>query len=107
MSSPTPERPWARWYGLQRWRDRARLQLKQHPLCVMCLEHSVVVPASVADHVVPHHGDEQLFWFGELQSLCPSHHNSSKAQIEAKGYTTDIGVDGFPVDDRHPFNRRD
>lgn len=70
----------------------------------MCEEHGVVTLADVADHVVPHHGDEQLFWFGELQSLCYSHHNSTKQQIENKGYVNDIGVDGWPVDSNHPFN---
>jgi 5-methylcytosine-specific restriction endonuclease McrA len=105
MSPPTPKRPWARWYGLQRWRNRARLQLQQHPLCAMCLEHGVVIPANVADHVVPHHGHEQLFWYGELQSLCFAHHNASKQQIETKGFARDVGVDGWPVDANHPVNR--
>ena len=105
MSTPTPQRPYARWYGLQRWRRRSALQLKQHPLCAMCLEHGVVVPAQVADHVVEHHGDPHLFWFGDLQSLCKNHHDSSKQQIEHAGFVRDIGTDGFPVDDRHPFNR--
>ena len=105
MSSPTPARPWAKWYGLQRWRNRARLQLKQHPLCAMCLEHGVVMPATVAYHVIPHHGDPQLFWFGQLQSLCRDHHNNSKQQLENKGYVNDIGTDGFPVDVNHPFNK--
>jgi len=107
MSSPTPERPWAKWYGLQRWRNRARLQLKQHPLCAMCLEHGAVIPANVADHIVPHHGDEKLFWFGKLQSLCASCHSSSKQQLENKGFVNDIGIDGWPSDENHPANRHE
>ena len=74
-------------------------------MCCMCREHGVVQEANVADHVIPHHGDEQLFWFGRLQSLCHAHHNSSKRQLENKGYVNDIGVDGWPVDRGHPACR--
>lgn len=91
-------------YGKQRWRNRAKQQLRAHSLCCMCEEHGVVTLADVADHVIPHNGDEQLFWFGKLQSLCYSHHNSTKQQIENKGYVNDIGVDGWPVDPAHPVN---
>ena len=69
----------------------------------MCLKEGWVKPATVADHVVPHRGNERLFWFGELQSLCEQHHNKTKKDIEDKGFSTDIGVDGYPLDQRHPF----
>jgi 5-methylcytosine-specific restriction protein A len=91
-------------YGKQRWRNRSKFQLNAHPLCQMCSVHGVVTLAVIADHVIPHHGDQQLFWFGELQSLCSDCHKSSKAQLEGKGYVKDIGVDGYPVDAAHPFN---
>jgi 5-methylcytosine-specific restriction enzyme A len=107
MSTPTEARPWARWYGLSRWRKLARRQLQAHPLCATCLEHGVVVPAQIADHIVPHHGDPQLFWDpANLQSLCKDHHDSSKQQVEHKGYVNDIGVDGWPCDPAHPANRK-
>jgi 5-methylcytosine-specific restriction enzyme A len=92
-------------YGKQRWRNMSKQQLLREPLCCMCQEHGLVQTADVADHIIPHHGDEQLFWFGKLQSLCHMHHDSNKQQIEKKGYVNDIGVDGFPVDGRHPFNQ--
>jgi 5-methylcytosine-specific restriction endonuclease McrA len=57
-------------YNTRRWQRRAKAQLKEHPLCVMCLARNMVTPATVADHITPHHGDHQLFYFGELQSLC-------------------------------------
>ena len=82
------------------------LQKRAHPLCKMCLEHGVVVIADVADHVVPHKGNQHMFWYGELQSLCRSHHNASKRQIENVGFTDDIGTDGYPVDPLHPFNQQ-
>jgi hypothetical protein len=40
-----------------------------------------------------------------MQSLCEPCHNSAKRQIELRGYCHDIGLDGFPIDPKHPFNR--
>ena len=93
-------------YAKQRWRNRARYQLRKFPLCAMCLKAGagIVEPATVADHVIPHHGDEQLFWFGELQSLCSRHHASHKRHIERSGpsgYSKGkaiIGPDGYPIE---------
>jgi 5-methylcytosine-specific restriction endonuclease McrA len=91
------------WYGLMRWKKRRRAQLRKHPLCKFCLEHSgLVTPATVVDHVVPHGGDRYKFEFGELQSLCTPCHDSVKRTIENRGYSTEIGVDGWPVDKDHP-----
>jgi 5-methylcytosine-specific restriction enzyme A len=107
MPSATPDRPWLPWYDKARWKNRRNLQLQMHPLCAMCLEHSVVMAAEVADHIEPHHGNAQLFWYGPLQSLCTHHHNASKQQLETKGFVDDIGTDGFPVDPNHPFCKLD
>lgn len=92
------------WYGLMRWRRKARRQLAEHPLCTMCLQRNVVTPATVADHVSPHKGDHHSFWFGELQSLCAPCHNRSKRFVEFYGYTTDVDAQGWPTDPRHPAN---
>jgi 5-methylcytosine-specific restriction endonuclease McrA len=79
--------------------------LRQQPLCKFCLERGIVTAANVVDHVTPHRGNRNAFVTGELQSLCEPCHNSAKRQIEVRGYRTDIGLDGFPTDPRHPFNR--
>ena len=105
MTRATAERPWARLYGLQRWRNRAARQMKSEPLCRLCLAAGKVEPATVADHIDPHHGDLLKFWTGELQSLCAPCHSSAKAQIEGKGFVNDIGDDGWPTDPLHPSNR--
>jgi 5-methylcytosine-specific restriction enzyme A len=101
---PARARNYAAWYGKQRWRNRAKVQLRAHPLCVYCLQRGKVTAATVADHIEPHKGDEHAFWNGALQSLCKLCHDSAKAQEEARGYRTDIGVDGWPIDPRHPSN---
>jgi 5-methylcytosine-specific restriction enzyme A len=57
------ERPSAarRGYG-SRWRQARAAFLAQHPLCAACRAQGREVPATVVDHVVPHRGDQQLFW---------------------------------------------
>lgn len=59
----------------------------------------------VADHVIEHKGDETLFWTGDLQTLCPDHHDITKQQREARGFSDEMGADGVPTDPNHPFNR--
>jgi len=94
-----------RLYATKEWRQRSRKQLRDHPLCVMCADQGWVTPATVADHIKPHKGNADEFYHGALQSLCAHHHNKTKKQLEIKGFTTDIGLDGWPSDPRHPSNR--
>jgi 5-methylcytosine-specific restriction endonuclease McrA len=96
---------WADFYKTARWQRLRKLQLARHPLCKFCLERGIVTAANVVDHVVPHKGDWAAFVTGELQSLCEPCHKSAKRQIELRGYRTDIGLDGYPLDPNHPFNR--
>ena len=98
------QQPYDRWYSLNRWRKRAKAHLRREPLCAMCLRQGKVTPATIADHIEPHKGDEMVFWFGPLQSLC-KHHNGSKQMLEHRGYDTAIGSDGWPIDPKHPVNR--
>jgi 5-methylcytosine-specific restriction enzyme A len=100
--SDTSQRPWLKWYDNRRWRRRADLQKRLHPTCAFCEAKGIIAPAEVADHIELHKGDYQKFWFGKLQSLCIPCHNKSKQQLEHRGYTTDIGADGWPTDKRHP-----
>ena len=50
-----------RGYG-PRWRRARAAFLARHPLCAACRAQGRVVPATVVDHVVPHRGDQRLFW---------------------------------------------
>jgi 5-methylcytosine-specific restriction protein A len=92
-------------YNTRRWRHVARYQLMTEPLCRFCLERGTPEPATVVDHVVPHHGDITSFWTGKLQSLCKRCHDGRKGDEERLGYQRDVGLDGLPLDPRHPFNR--
>jgi len=64
-----------------RWR-KVRLQyLRENPLCVECLKEGKVTPATVVDHIKPHHGDKELFWDrNNWQALCEYHHNVKTAK---------------------------
>ena len=46
---------------------------------------------------MPHHGDPELFWHGELISLCKHCHDGEAQQIERKGYGNDIDASGWPT----------
>jgi hypothetical protein len=99
------KRGWRDWYQLQSWRNRAKAQLREHPLCAICLAESRITPAVLADHVQSHHGDWNKFRLGKLQSLCSRCHNSRKRLEETLGFSSAIGRDGWPIDPRHPANR--
>src|SRR5215471_969310 len=96
---------WDSFYRTSRWQRLRGHQLRVHPVCKFCLERGIVTAANVVDHVTPDRGDWNAFVLGELQSLCEPCHKSTKRQIELRGYRTDIGIDGYPIDSNHPFNR--
>lgn len=97
-----------RLYKDRRWIARRAEQLSREPLCARCAKAGRVTAATVADHVIPHRGDERLFFDGRLQSLCDARpwrcHSSGKQSEERRGYSAEVGLDGWPVDGRHPAN---
>lgn len=59
------------------WQKASKLYLASHPMCVRCLRKGKIVPATVVDHIIPHRGDQKLFWNkNNWQSLCKSCHDS-------------------------------
>jgi 5-methylcytosine-specific restriction protein A len=93
---------WNDLYSSARWQRIRRHQLREHPLCKYCAETGIVEPATICDHVEPHHGDRNKFWSGPFQSLCKRCHASAKRFVETRGYRPDVGLDGWPLDPRHP-----
>jgi 5-methylcytosine-specific restriction endonuclease McrA len=55
----------------------------------LCVEHErrgLVVASTIVDHVVPHEGDQGLFWDTDnWQALCKPCHDSWKQKQEAAG----------------------
>jgi 5-methylcytosine-specific restriction protein A len=78
------------------------VQLNAEPFCRLCANLGLVVPATTVDHIVPHDGNLTAFRRGKLQSLCEACHNGWKQREERDGYQPDIGIDGWPLDPRHP-----
>lgn len=90
-------RPWRAWYKLAAWERRRQALFAEEPLCRMCLQRDEVTIADTADHVVPHRGDPELFWHGELQPLCASCHSRLKQREELGAERPAYGVDGYPI----------
>ena len=60
----------------RRWQRARKVFLAAHPLCVRCQQNGRFVKATVVDHIVPHRGDQKLFWDqNNWQSLCKSCHD--------------------------------
>lgn len=77
----------SRGYG-SRWRKARRAFLSENPLCKTCEARDVVTEATVVDHVVPHKGDDTLFWDPKnWQSQCEPCHNT-KTATEDGGFGT-------------------
>ena len=58
------------------WQKARKQYLDANPLCVKCMQEGRYVKATVVDHIVPHRGDQKLFWDrSNWQSLCKKHHD--------------------------------
>lgn len=59
-----------------RWRKARKQFLRQNPLCVECERNKKLTPAIIVDHVLPHRGDDYLFWDkNNWQALCKRCHD--------------------------------
>ncbi len=67
-----------------RWRRFAKNYLNRNPLCVHCRKSGRVTPATEVDHIIPHRGDQELFWDTEnnLQGLCKECHSRKTGRGE-------------------------
>lgn len=81
----------ARGYG-KTWQRARVIWLAAHPICADPFgSHGVVImPATVVDHIVPHHGDMKKFWrTGNVQSLCKRCHDR-KTATEDGGFGREV-----------------
>jgi 5-methylcytosine-specific restriction protein A len=72
------------WYKSARWqRLRWSVLLRDGFACQLCKRVEVHSARLVADHKIPHKGDEALFWDeGNLQCLCKPCHDREKQRQE-------------------------
>ena len=75
---------WHRWYNTQGWRRLRSLVLERDLFtCRMCGRIEADTSQLVADHVLPHRGDDALFWdAGNVQTLCKGCHDGAKQKGE-------------------------
>ncbi|UGY23196.1 HNH endonuclease [Bradyrhizobium septentrionale] len=90
-----PQPPWKAWYKLARWQAlRLRIFLRDRYTCRRkgCGRVEPNTSLLVCDHVIPHRGDERLFWDdGNLQTLCKACHDSAKqAEEQASLHTRGV-----------------
>ena len=78
---------WRKWYHTTRWRNLRWSVLEAAMFtCARCGRLEGDTSQLVADHVIPHRGDEALFWSrANLQCLCAPCHNSAKQREERRG----------------------
>lgn len=92
-----------RGYGAEHDRMRAAL-LRREPLCRECKKHGRIRAATIADHIIPkaQGGTDDEDNYQPLCKLC-SDAKTARESAEAQGRTywprTEIGVDGWPVQD--------
>lgn len=78
-STKSADRPSAckRGYG-RAWRKASKAYLAKHPWCSACSGLAAVV-----DHIMPHKGDQRLFWDSRnWQGLCVVCHNRKTATMD-------------------------
>jgi len=96
------DRPWRRLYNTKAWHKLRAAQLRDEPLCRLCQQLGRVTAAGIVDHIIPHKGDEALFYDPcNLQSLCKHCHDSAKQSQEKTGRLPGCGEDGWPLDPGH------
>lgn len=72
-----------------RWQRVSKAYLRKHPLCVECMKQGRYTKATVVDHIVPHRGNQKLFWDqSNWQSLCkPCHDKKTWGEDSHPTYT--------------------
>ena len=100
-------------YKLAAWQQIRRLAfVRDLYTCRLCECSVTDSPAAnnlpnqaIGDHIKEHRGDGELFFnVSNVQTLCKRCHDSLKQSEERLGYSKEIGLDGWPVDPRHPTN---
>ncbi len=63
------------------WHKESRDYLREHPWCVECQKRGIGEPATEVDHIIPHRGDQGLFWDKDnWQGLCKTCHSIKTAK---------------------------
>lgn len=83
------------------WQRLRASVLEGEPLCRACAQRGVHEPATDVDHIS---GDPSDNTMDNLAPLCHSCHSIKTARDHGKNVSLGVGVDGWPIDLRHPWN---
>lgn len=65
------------------WDRASKGFLLRHPVCPACRAAGIITASEVTDHVVPHKGDQVVFWDRtRWQPACRWHHDVVKQILE-------------------------
>lgn len=68
-----------------RWQKVRKRYLQSHPLCEECMKQGRYTKATVVDHIVPHRGDQKLFWDeSNWQALCKACHDRKTGREDSQ-----------------------
>lgn len=73
-----------------KWDKASKGHLDHHPLCVYCAmgawgEDPRDTPATLVDHLIPHRGDQAVFWNrADWTSSCAECHDGPKQVVERR-----------------------
>jgi 5-methylcytosine-specific restriction enzyme A len=85
-----------------RWQRLRAAHLHAHPWCARCLAKGKHTVADEVHHKLPCKNDPVLQTDpGNLEAICRECHAPLKGAHD-RGYSREIGDDGYPVDPRHP-----
>ena len=74
----------SRGYG-NAWRKASKQFLRVHPLCEECRKRGKYTKATVVDHVIPHCGDQKLFWdMSNWRALCKPCHDRKTGREDSR-----------------------
>ncbi|KPF47079.1 HNH endonuclease [Rhizobium sp. AAP43] len=79
---------WRSWYGTERWKKlRRQVWVRDKFICQktgkLCIGRYPAGNSPVADHKIPHRGDERLFWDPDnIETVSKAYHDGEKQRQE-------------------------
>jgi len=94
------------------WNKVRNIYLRQSPLCEDCLSGGIINKGTrdeplVVHHIIPINGkdDPNRLLMTNLMTLCIKCH-AVKHRIKSLGNVGGCGIDGLPINKKHPWNQR-
>jgi 5-methylcytosine-specific restriction enzyme A len=89
------------WYSTPEWKANREAYLRQHPFCECEVCKKALASgerpdeAQVLDHIIPHEGDESLFWDPRNWQAMSKRHHDRKTATEDGGFGRESARDAL------------